>query len=101
MARMEMVYLDQGFAGTIPFPYTAAHLAAALTQMINSNNSEAPDDENDKLELESNQRIDVFQSDSPVKDMEEIKEEETEEQARRNGNMNLLCYSDLGGTQNA
>jgi len=28
---MELVYLDKGFDGEIPFPYTALELAAALT----------------------------------------------------------------------
>jgi hypothetical protein len=35
LCRMEMVTLTKGFDGKTNFPYSAAQLAAALTQMIN------------------------------------------------------------------
>ena len=58
LARMELVYLDKGFPGDTVFPYTASHLAGALTQMImedlekekeQESNTETEKEEEDEL----------------------------------------------------
>ena len=73
--RMETVELTAVFNGATEFPYTAAQLAAALTQMINNSDS------NEKIIQDSNEdpkRIDLFPE---LKDLEEVKQEETLSQA--------------------
>ena len=73
--RMETVELTSVFSGATEFPYTAAQLAAALTQMINNSDS------NEKIIQDSNEdpkRIDLFPE---LKDREEVKQEEALSQA--------------------
>ena len=74
--RMETVELTDTFEGVDAyFPYTSAQLAAALTQMINSNYETETEKSADE------DRIDLFS------EKEEVKKEETLSQAIKSGHM--------------
>ncbi len=82
LSRMELVYLDKGFDGEIPFPYTALELAAALTQMINRDFDSRNLNENSEVDLVNEERIDIFEE-----TREEVKQEQTIEEAQKAGHM--------------
>ena len=84
LSRMELVYLDKGFSGEIPFPYTALELAAALTQMINRDFDSRNPNDNSEVDVVDEEKIDIFE-----KKHEEVKQEETIEEAQKAGHMQL------------
>ena len=82
LSRMELVYLEKGFDGEIPFPYTALELAAALTQMINRDFDGRNLNNNSEVDVVDEEKIDIFEE-----KREEVKQEETIEAAQKAGHM--------------